>query len=196
MPILGPTPDSVSASAGITPKARLARQARSTVTASAPTASASNNGDDDEDGDGVCEPFTLKQGPSIWEFHLKDPTPGAWTLDIGCNWKGAITSADLICTVTQSGYVPDSSDLGISTTIFSQQDIQSMEALQAVVIVTASPTPIGSSSPTNTSGGLSASGTSSAGSVKSTGLAPSRPLPTGGLMFVGGAGMVAAALAL
>ncbi|KAH7069458.1 hypothetical protein FB567DRAFT_224419 [Paraphoma chrysanthemicola] len=189
---LRPTPDAsgavITPAPSPTPRARLARQMS-----------------DDEPDYSFCEPFTLKQGPSTWEFHLTDPTPGAWTVDIGCNWKGAMTAADLTCTYTQSGYVPSSSVRGVSTSILSKAEASDMEAFQVVTVVTASGAASASASRTSGSGtsvpsasrAASGSAAGSAAASQSTGLAPAGPLPTGAVALVGGAlGIFAAALAL
>ncbi|KAF2031709.1 hypothetical protein EK21DRAFT_62626 [Setomelanomma holmii] len=188
---LRPTPDATITPAP-TPKARMARQ---------DSASDSDDGPDYS----FCEPFTLKQGASTWEFYLTDPSPGAWTVDMGCKWQGAMTDADLTCTYTQSGYVPDSSVRGVSTSILSKAEASSLEAFQVVTVVTASGAV--SASASRNSGAASGSGTAapsrsktasgSGGAAKSTGLGAAGPLPTGAVAFVGGAvGIFAAALAL
>jgi hypothetical protein len=192
----GPTPDSAASSPTPTARARLARQD------SAPS--------DDADYD-LCEPYTLKQGASTWEFHMTDPLPGAWTVDMNCKWQGVITNADLTCTVTQSGYVPSASVRGVTTSIMSKAEVSSMEAIQAFSVVSGSAAPSASASQT-ASGSRSAtqSGSQSAtqapsgsrssgvaGTTPSTGLAPAGPLPTGAMKYVGGAaGVFVAALAL
>ncbi|KAH7072674.1 hypothetical protein BKA63DRAFT_48477 [Paraphoma chrysanthemicola] len=187
---LRPTPDAsgavITPAPSPTPRARLARQLSA-----------------DEPDYSFCEPFTLKQGPSTWEFHLTDPSPGAWTVDMGCNWKAAMTAADLTCTYTQSGYVPSPSVRGVSTSIFSKAEASDMEVFQVVTIVTASGAASPSASRTSGSGtsvpsaSRSASASGSAAASQSTGLAPAGPLPTGAVALVGGAvGIFAAALAL
>jgi hypothetical protein len=177
----GSTPDSASATSApaTTPKARLARQASATASAA-----------DDETDYSFCEPYTLKQGPSTWEFHLTDPTPDAWTVDMNCRWQGAITAADLTCTVTQSGYVPDSSVLGVTTSVLAQNEAQSLDVFHAVAVMTASGAPSAAASALS-SGSFSA--TASADAARSSGFAPARPLPTGAVIFVGGAAGVFAA---
>lgn len=146
------------------------------------------------------------QGPSNYQLHLTDPVPGAWTLDMACSWQGgAITEADLTCTVTQSGSVPGFGATGFTSTIVSQSELFEMEAFQTVAVVSASS---GSGSPevsaSRTASGLgtaSLSGSATASrsgatASSSTGLAPAGPLPTGALALVGAAGIFAAALAL
>jgi hypothetical protein len=54
-----------------------------------------------------CVPFLLMQGASTYEFHLTDSLPGAWTANMNCNWKGAITAADITCTETNDGFIVD-----------------------------------------------------------------------------------------
>ncbi|KAI4619522.1 uncharacterized protein J4E87_007412 [Alternaria ethzedia] len=145
--------------------------------------------DDDSNEDySFCEPYTILQGPETYEMHLTDPTPGAWTMDMACSWQGAMSTADLTCDVTQSGYVPDQADQVASTSVLSQSEIQEMEAYQVVALVTATgasypgsasatggPSPTGSASGTGpTSPSRSQSG---AASTPSTGLAPAGSLP-------------------
>jgi hypothetical protein len=156
----------------ITGKARLARQA---------VATPSGTGYDPNYS--FCEPYTLKQGPSTWEFHLTDPTPGAWTIDMDC--KGMIASGDLVCTETQSGYVVGSAGLGVRTTSLGNAEILSLGALQTVAVVMASGAPSAAASQT---------GSTSPASPKSTGLAPARSLPTGVVIVAGG--IFAAAIGL
>lgn len=124
---------------------------------------------------------------------MTDPSPGAWTVDISCNWQGAFTTADLTCTATQSGYVASGSGLGFATTVFKHSEIESMGVIQTAAVARGSGSSYSqtiSASPTR-----SVSGTGAA--VQSTGLAPAGPLPTGAMAMVGGAaGILAAALAL
>lgn len=89
--------------------------------------------------------------------------------------------------MSQTGYVPDASERGVSSTVYGKEDISSMEIIGPVAVVTASATSSGL-------GGSAASG--SPGAAKSTGRAPGGPAPTA-MAFVGGAvGILAAALAL
>lgn len=165
-----------------TPPARLVRQANST-----PSASASGDDDASEDDDIVefCEPYTLKQGSSSWEFHLTDPLPGAWTADMNCKWQGAIKDADLTCTITQSGYAPPPTVRGVQTSVIGKAEISSMGFIQPVAVETRSPT--GSALPNRTA----------SGAAQSTAFAPAGPLPTGGTIFAGSAAAIfAVALAL
>ncbi|KAH7356177.1 hypothetical protein BKA66DRAFT_428747 [Pyrenochaeta sp. MPI-SDFR-AT-0127] len=164
----------------------------------------------DIDNYSFCEPYTLIQGASKYEFHLTDPTPGAWTLDMACNWQGGMTAADLTCTVTQSGYVPDASVVGVTTSVLKQTEIREMEAYQTIAVVRASGgsqsgAPSASASRTASGSGTGAASPTRSGSTsasaavasQSTGLAPAGPLPTGAMMFIGSAaGVFAAALAL
>ncbi|KAI4935388.1 uncharacterized protein J4E92_002677 [Alternaria infectoria] len=163
--------------------------------------------DDDSNEDySFCEPYTILQGPETYEMHLTDPTPGAWTMDMACSWQGAMSTADLTCDVTQSGYVPDQADQVASTSVLSQSEIQEMEAYQVVALVTAT----GASSPGSASatGGPSSTGSASgtgatspsrsqsgAASTPSTGLAPAGSLPTA-MAMMGAVGIFAAAVAL
>lgn len=136
-----------------------------------------------------CEPFTLKQGPSTWEFHMTDPSPGAWTADMNCKWNGAITAADLTCTMSQDGYVPRSlvSAVGTTSTIYKQSALATDGFFHAVTVVSGSGAPGAS----KTASGAAADAT------RSTGLAPAATLSNGVVAFVGTAvGVLAAALAL
>jgi hypothetical protein len=189
-----------SASAMITPapmpRALRARQATSEVPG------APNSTDEDDD---ICEPYTIKQGPSTWEFHLTDPTPGVWTLDYSCNWEGAMTAADMTCTVTLDGSWAEVTEPITSASVVPSGEFASIEgAIKTVAIVQASQTPLSSGASPSASGssasGSRASGSGASGSAAptpSTGFAPGRPLPTGAMALVGGAaGVFAAALAL
>ncbi|KAF1845996.1 uncharacterized protein K460DRAFT_430963 [Cucurbitaria berberidis CBS 394.84] len=160
----------------------------------------------DVDGYSICEPFTLIQGASTYEFHLTDPAPGVWTIDMACKWQGAMTTADLTCAVTRGGYVAGSAGVGTTTTVLKQSVIRDMEAYQTVALVSASGASSGSSSvsasrTTSQSGtgaaspNRSGSGSGSAAATQSTGLAPAGPLATGAMGLLGGAGIFAAALA-
>jgi hypothetical protein len=132
----------------------------------------------------LCEPYTIKQGASEWEYHLTDPLPGAWTLDAKCSWKGELTAATLTCTMTQSGEFAEEAT-GVSVLTLEPSELSSMAAIQTVSVITAS----GSSA----SGSVSGSGAA----AQSTAMAPAGPLPTGAIAFVGGAaGMFAAVFAL
>jgi hypothetical protein len=128
-----------------------------------------------------CEPYTLKQGASTYSLHLEDPSPGAWTVDLNCNWQGAITAADLTCTAAANGYVVSEDDRGTSTTIFSKGELNTMEVFSPFTIVTSSRAALASTP----------------ASTRSTGFAPAGPLPTGAMALVGGAaGIFVAALAV
>jgi hypothetical protein len=107
-----------------------------------------------------------------------------------------MTTADLTCTATQFGYVPEASAQTSETTVLAQSMVQSLGVYQTVALVgttgsssDASQTPAGSgaASPTKSVSGSAAAG-------KSTGLAPAGPLQTG--VILGGAvGLLAAAWA-
>lgn len=175
----------------------------------APTAAARLRRQDESSSDiedyTFCETYTLIQGPSTYEMHLTDPLPGAWTLDMACKWQGgAITAADLTCTVTQSGSIRGNGGSGVTTSVVSSSELSDMEAFHTVAIVSASggsSSPTASASQTASGSGAalpsgSASGSGAAGS-RSTGHAPAAAIPTGAVAFVGGAaGVFAAALAL
>jgi hypothetical protein len=173
------------------PRALRARQATSEVPG------APNSTDEDDD---ICEPYTIKQGPSTWEFHLTDPTPGVWTLDYSCNWEGAMTAADMTCTVTLDGSWAEVTEPITSASVVPSGEFASIEG----AIVQASQTPLSSGASLSASGsnasGSRASGSGASGSAAptpSTGFVPGRPLPTGAMALVGGAaGVFAAALAL
>ncbi|KAH7402086.1 hypothetical protein DE146DRAFT_454926 [Phaeosphaeria sp. MPI-PUGE-AT-0046c] len=174
-----PTP-SGPASASITPapRPRFARQ----VESSARGLSTSSAGDSEE-GD-FCEQYTLKQGASTWSFGFKDPTPGLWTVNLECKWQGAITDADMTCTGGSEGSFVDTAALGTSTSVIPKAEISSMEAIQAVTIITATGAAVPSQTPSGTA-------------TPSKGLGPAGPLPTGAMALVAGAaGVFAAALAL
>jgi len=163
--------------------------------------------DDDSNEDySFCEPYTILQGPETYEMHLTDPTPGAWTMDMACSWQGAMSTADLTCDLTQSGYVPDQADQVASTSVLSQSEIQEMEAYQVVALVTAtgasspgSASATGGPSPTGSASGTGATSPSrsqsGAASTPSTGLAPAGSVPTA-MAMVGAVGILAAAVAL
>lgn len=146
----------------------------------------------------------ITQGSETYEFHLTDPVPGAWTVDMKCSWKGEMTKADMTCDVTQSGYVPDQSVRTATKSVLSQSEIQDMEIFQAVALVTASgaSSPASASAkPTATPTGSAANASSKSGSdiapTQSKGLAPAGPLPTGAMKVIGGAvGAMAVAMAL
>ena len=115
-----------------------------------------------------------------------------------------MTAADFTCTLTQSGSVPEASEVGVSTQVLPSSEVASMDSFETVAIVsetgasadpTDSPSKSGSRSASG-SAGPSASG-SGAPAAQSTGFAPAGPLPTGVMAFAGGAvGVLAAALAL
>jgi len=163
--------------------------------------------DDDSNEDySFCELYTILQGPETYEMHLTDPTPGAWTMDMACSWQCAMSTADLTCDVTQSGYVPDQADQVASTSVLSQSEIQEMEAYQVVALVTAtgasspgSASATGGPSPTGSASGTGATSPSrsqsGAASTPSTGLAPAGSLPTA-MAMMGAVGIFAAAVAL
>jgi hypothetical protein len=105
-----------------------------------------------------CVPFLLMQGASTYEFHLTDSLPGAWTANMNCNWKGAITAADITCTETNDGFIVDSTERGVvSTSIILKEEIASWEVLSAVTIETSSGAASASASRTLSSGFGSAS---------------------------------------
>lgn len=112
---------------------------------------------------------------------------------MNCGWQGAITAADLTCTITQSGYVASPSVRGVSITVFRKSELASMEVIQAVAVASSLQIP----GPTSASPAPSGSASSTFGAAQSSGLGPASPGPTGVMMLVGGAaGFFAAALAL
>lgn len=183
-----------------------ARSAAGTLTmtpipAPSTTAAARLRRQEDEDGlfGGFCEPFTLKQGSSSLEFHMQDPTEGAWTVDMNCAWQGELTSADVSCTATNSGaYAELASIQGVTSETIKASDALEAEMVQTVAVVqpasnSASPTASGTQSGSTNA---TASGTGAAAAT-ATGAAAGAPLSKGVMAFVGGAaGVFAAALAL
>ncbi|KAF2474935.1 uncharacterized protein BDR25DRAFT_301505 [Lindgomyces ingoldianus] len=153
-----------------------------------------------DDNSTDCEPYTIIQGPSTWEFHLTDPIPGAWTLDMSCTFgDGGLTTADATCTGAARGEIVGN-QTGTSTVTFAHTDLVSSSIFETVNVVSATAAPTGSVSSSRASGSAPgpASGSTASATAHSTGLAPALPLPTGGVMaLVGGAaGIFAAALAL
>lgn len=147
--------------------------------------------------DGLCEPITIKQASETAQISMKDPTDGAWTAEMNCNWKGAMESADLTCTATQSGFMPEqmSAD-GTTTATLKANEVAEAGVIQTVEVVSpasnsANPTASGTQS------GSASSTASGSGAPAATGAAAGAPLPMGMMAFVGGAAAVfAAALAL
>lgn len=150
---------------------------------------------------GFCEPITIKQGSTSAEIHLEDPTKGAWTADLNCNWSGELTTADLTCTATQSGSFAELNEMvGVTS-----DTIKASDALEASVIATISVVQPASNSAVQTTPAASGSQSSSANSTASGSGAPAStgaaavgsPLSKGVMAVVGGAaGVFAAALAL
>lgn len=151
------------------------------------------------------------------ELHMEDPSPGVWTADMNCAWKGELTSADLTCTVTNTGSFAKTLEAdGITVITLKADEISEASALQTIELVqstsnTASPTASGSrsgSAPSATASGSGASVTASgsgapatsSGSVapaQATGAAARSFIPGSIMAFAGGAaGVFAAALAL
>jgi hypothetical protein len=151
------------------------------------------------DGEDVlCEPYTLKQGSETWEFHMTDPTPGQWTVDASCNWKGDMATADMMCTVTQSGAQADPS--GVTSDSLSPSEAKAIGVIQTVSVTSAA-----AGEASNTASGSAAQDTAAASASVSGSGAPSPStagaaagaMPTGAMAFVGGAaGVLAAAFAL
>ncbi|KAF2737805.1 hypothetical protein EJ04DRAFT_87139 [Polyplosphaeria fusca] len=126
----------------------------------------------------LCEPFTLIQGPSTYQYHLTDPTPDAWTLDINCNWQGALSTADVTCTDSSNGTLANAAtqSAATTTTTLTLKASEITELYQTAVVAAA------------TSAGASSS--------SSSGIAAGLALPTGGVALVGGAAGLLAAFAL
>ncbi|KAL1654779.1 hypothetical protein SLS61_002528 [Didymella pomorum] len=147
--------------------------------------------------DGFCEPITIKQASETAQISMKDPTDGAWIAEINCNWKGAMESADLTCTATQSGFLPEQLSIEPTTTVtLKASEVAEANIIQVVEVVSpasnsANPTASG------TQTGSASSTASGSGALAATGAAAGAPLPMGMMAFVGGAaGVFAAALAL
>jgi hypothetical protein len=145
--------------------------------------------------DGLCEPMTIKQASESVQIQLKDPSEGAWTAEMNCNWKGAVESADLTCTATQSGFLPSQMDSeGTTSAVLKASEVAEAGVIQTVEVVS----PASNSANPTASGTQSGSASSTAsGAAAATGAAAGAPLPMGMMAFVGGAaGVFAAALAL
>jgi hypothetical protein len=147
---------------------------------------------------GICEPMTLKQGPSALELHLEDPIKGAWTANANCAWKGELTAADVTCTATQSGAFAKILEAeGVTTVTLKASEISEASLLTTVSVVQ----PASNSASATASGSRSVSANATASGsgapAQATGAAPGAPLSKGVMAFVGGAaGVFAAALAL
>lgn len=150
--------------------------------------------DDSLFGD-MCEPITIKQGSSSMELHMQDPAQGAWTVDMNCAWKGEMTSADLTCTATQSGFFAKTLEAeGVSTETLAASDVAA--ALQTVAVVQ-SASGSGSATASGSHSGSASATASGSGAPAATGAAAGAPLSKGVMAFVGGAaGVFAAALSL
>jgi hypothetical protein len=121
--------------------------------------------DPNDEGPSLCEPYTIKQGASTWEMHLTDPSPGLWTVNMNCNWQGAMTAADFTCTATVDGSYVDATDRTVDTTVMSSASVSEYEAINTVAIVDASQTPLSSgATPTASRSGASGSGPVASGS--------------------------------
>ncbi len=164
------------------------------------TAAARLRRQEDEDGlfGGFCEPFTLKQGSSSLEFHMQDPTEGAWTVDMNCSWQGELTSADVSCTATNSGaYAELASVTGVTSETIKASDALEGEMLQTVAVVQSASNSASLTASGTQSGSANATASGSGAPASSTGGAAGAPLSKGTMAFVGGAaGVFAAALAL
>lgn len=131
----------------------------------------------------LCEPYTMKQGSETYEIHMTDPIPGEWTVDGSCNWKGEMTTADITCTITESGKQADSAGVMVET--LKPSDVSALGGIQTVSVTSAA-----DDKASNTASG-------SGDSAQSTAMAASGPLPTGAMAFAGGAaGLFAAVFAL
>ncbi|KAF2651144.1 hypothetical protein K491DRAFT_682393 [Lophiostoma macrostomum CBS 122681] len=142
----------------------------------------------------ICEPFTLTQGASKWEIHLTDPAKGLLTIDANCAWSGELSSADITCMESMSGFYIDELNSqestavitsGVDTTTIAQTDVSAFNFVSNVAVVTSTASE-SSTQPTGTAAGKG-----------SPGVAPGAPLPTGVVAWgAGAAGIFAAALAL
>ncbi|PSN65343.1 hypothetical protein BS50DRAFT_575380 [Corynespora cassiicola Philippines] len=149
----------------------------------------------------TCFPYTLTVAPNSIEFHLTASNEGALTRNGNCKWEGDFKTADVTCNGSQEGTLSEESNGTSKDEVIQPSDLSQMGAYQTAAVVSAHTT--GASAAPSSTGGASqapsASPTASAsgGAAESTGLAPAGPLPTGAIMFVGGAaGIFAAALAL
>ncbi|KAF2179484.1 hypothetical protein K469DRAFT_753874 [Zopfia rhizophila CBS 207.26] len=150
--------------------------------------------DDDNDDSDVCEPYTIIQGPSTWEYKMTDPVPGAWTVNAQCKFgNGGFTSGDATCTISQDGSIVATTATAALTTTAKAADWSSLQAISTMTVVSGS-------AGSTTTGGAAASGRASGSPTasQSEGFAASLPLPTGlPIALVGGAaGILAAAIAL
>ncbi|KAF3052999.1 hypothetical protein E8E11_010420 [Didymella keratinophila] len=144
--------------------------------------------------DGLCEPITIKQASESVQISMKDPSDGAWTAEMNCNWKGAMESADLTCTATQSGFIPEQMSVdGTTTATHKASEVAEASVIQTVEVVS----PASNSANPTASGTQSGSANSTAsgfGTPAATGAAAGAPLPVGMMAFVGGVGGVFAAV--
>lgn len=176
-----------------TSRARLARQN-----------SVSDGFDQGEADDAMCEPYTITQGISSWAMHLKDPNPGYWTLDANCKWQGALSAADVTCTLSQSGsFASTFGDYTVTSDVIVHSSLEQGGFFSAVTVVKGSDVVQSSQasaaisktgSPTSKPAATTGASAGSASASQSTGMAP---LPTAAVVLLGGAaGVLAAALAL
>ncbi|KAJ4380212.1 hypothetical protein N0V86_004521 [Didymella sp. IMI 355093] len=147
--------------------------------------------------DGLCEPMTIKQASESIQVQMKDPSEGAWTAEVNCNWKGIVESADLTCTVTQSGFLPSQmGSEGTTSAVLKASEVTEAGVIQTVEVVSPSSNPANPTA-SGTQSGSASSTASGSGAAAATGAAAGAPLPMGMMAFVGGAaGVFAAALAL
>ncbi|KAF1929851.1 uncharacterized protein M421DRAFT_419618 [Didymella exigua CBS 183.55] len=144
--------------------------------------------------DGLCEPLTIKQASEYAQIQLKDPSEGAWTAEVNCNWKGALGSADLTCTAVQSGvFASVVGAQGTTSAVLKASEIAEASVIQTVEVVS----PASNSANPTASGSQSGSTKSTTSAPASSGAAAGGPHPISAMAFVGGAaGIFAAALAL
>ncbi|RAR12723.1 hypothetical protein DDE83_003871 [Stemphylium lycopersici] len=145
---------------------------------------------------GFCEPYNITQGSEVYGFHLTDPLPGAWTVDVVCNWQGDMSTANLTCDGMQTGFVPKKTrqflftssvmSLGNLADDLNVVTIMSESATSSPVspsLISASTTPTLSEAGTNALFGPDATAPSNSGSdatvSTSSGFAAAGPSPTG-----------------
>lgn len=103
---------------------------------------------------GLCEPITIKQASESAQIQMKDPSDGVWSAEINCNWKGAMESADLTCTATQSGAIPSVLSIdGTTSATLKASEVAEASVIQTVEVVSlasnsANPTASGTQSGT------------------------------------------------
>lgn len=192
---------SAASSAASSARSAAGTLALTPISAPSTTAAARLRRQDDGLFGGFCEPFTLKQGSSSMGFHMEDPTKGVWTADVKCAWKGEMTSADMTCTVSQSGIFPSmnmGSAQGVETTTIKASELAESSQIATVSVVQPASNSASATASGSQSGSSNATATASgSGAPAATGAAAGAPLSKSVMALVGGAaGVFAAALAL